>query len=132
MDLSTLSIASDTFKFDILNPFTGDVLTDDEGKPMWVEVYGEYSSVMKKSLREYQDAQLKLSQKNRNKPLTADQLTLISNKRLAKSIKDWYIIYNGEVPDITEEIVLEMFESLPWFRELVDEKVFDEANFMET
>jgi hypothetical protein len=40
MDLSSLSQRADTAQIEIYHPETGETLTDDNGQPMWVEVYG--------------------------------------------------------------------------------------------
>ena len=130
MDLSGLTAQSDTARIDLYHPVTGEALTDDQGQPMWVEVYGVDSA-------RYREIDQKITDRNLQKALrsggrntvTTEQITAQEWERLTYCIKGWHIIVQGDVPACEPMKVREVLEALPWLREQIETGMKDRAHF---
>lgn len=130
MDLSSLSQRADTAQIEIYHPETGETLTDDDGQPMWVEVYGVDSPRYREIDQRITDRNLKKAFRGgRNNAVTADQLVAQEWERLTHCVKAWHIVFSGEVPACEPGRVREVFEAVPWLREQVESGMKDRSRF---
>lgn len=130
MDLSGLKAQSETARIDVYHPVTGEALTDDQGQPMWVEVYGADSARYRKIDQQINDRNLQkaLRSGGRN-AVSTEQLVAQEWERLTHCISAWHIVVGGEVPPCEPARIREVFESLPWLREQVEAGMKDRSRF---
>ena len=131
-DLNDFALNSDTFRLELQDPKTGEILYRDDGEPMTIEVYGEYSDAMRRIERKITDRNIARAQGRRGVNLSAEQLEAQTLERISASVKSWTIVIGGITPEVTPASVREILTSFPWIREQVEAAVYNSKNFMKS
>lgn len=113
MDLKSLEM-EETARRDVIHPLTGEVVTDDDGNPMWYEVYGS-------DTKHYRKAVAEVARDTDNAENSAEILIM-------KCILTWDIVVDGRSPKVAEAV--EIFAALPWLRDQIDRAMHTRANFI--
>jgi len=130
MDLSKLSAANDTAKVDIYDPVSGEILTDDDGSPMWVEVYGMDSKHYRQIDREITNRNIGRAQRAKGGlALTAEQLEANESERVIRCVKSWHVVFGGEALECTEANVRKVLDAVPALREQIEAGIRDRSRF---
>lgn len=132
MDLSSLSQREDTAKVELYHPTSGEQLTDDDGNPMWVEVFGQDSEHYRKLDQKITDRNIQRASRSRHGigGMSAEQLEAQELERIVGAVKSWHIVFGGEVPECTPAKVRDVFDALPWVRDAVAEGIRNRALFL--
>lgn len=125
MDFATKTF-DDYATLQLRDPITDEVLTDNDGNPVTITLYGRDSSVYRQA--ENREANKRLSK--RKFKATKEQLDASGLEILAACTKDWSgIEWEGELMSCSQDNARKLYKAAPWVREQVDEFVDDRANF---
>jgi len=115
---------------EILNPVTGDVIQDDDGKAMRFLLVGKDSPEYRKAQRAGTERRLKSrSKKNR---IDADSIEREATEVLAACTKDFEnVSLDGDELICTPISTRKIYTDYPWIREQIDDFVDDRGNFIE-
>ena len=126
-DLSAFEFKQDTLTVNIKHPGTGDVLTNEDGTPMTIEVWLPHTAVAKAVDYEYTDKYLAAMDKGKKR--TAEQLDKQRLERLAKVTKAWNITLDKKKPDLSVEAATGVYGRLVWLYRQVVEEVEEAVSF---
>lgn len=127
MDLSNFKI-NETVTVTLTNPLSDEdePLTNDDGTPMTVEVYGPDSKPYRSAVHALQNERAKSGKKSLPPEEVEDQLLDLQ----AKCVKEWNITLNGENPKATVSKVKKVFTDYPFIRDQIMEKAGSRRDFI--
>lgn len=127
-NINTLA-ARDTFVLEIRHPESGEILRDDEGKTVSIELYGSASSIYRNAINAMNN---RLTKTKRSKP-TAEQMREESTLLLVACTAKMNNLGDESGVIKTKEQVKDLYEkdSMLWLRQQVDEAIGDIGNFLE-
>ncbi len=132
---SGLSLSVDVpQRMNIIHPITRQVLTDNDGKSAYIDLYSADSLAAKKQNREISRRRLAMAGRSRAMKLTPEEIENDQIELLVAITADWYLVsLDGEKIDIpfsaSEARTLYGSEEAAWLREQVDDFAGDRANF---
>jgi hypothetical protein len=117
-------------RMELCHPATGEVLKDDNGAAIWIDVYGSDSDVFRGALRSYGNKKLAKGSKKQ----TMEELEQVSSKILAKATAGWsdQLMVNGDFLPCTEQNAEWLYCEYPWIREQIDTFVNERSNFLKS
>ncbi len=130
MDLLDLTPTSDVVVVTLTHPSDGSVLCDDEKKPMTITIYAPHSKEYKKVLYEQTNKRLKQSQSKGRMEFTAEELDRVGIELLAKTTKEWHLLYKGENPKLSIKKAEEVYQEVFWIKGQIEEEVANYLSFM--
>ena len=130
MDLSTLLPTSDTITVILKHPVTDDVLMKDDGTEMSVTVYAPHSKEYKAAIREQTNKRIQKAQKNKKITFTAEEIDTASVELIAKTTKDWDLIFNKKQLKFSVAEATDLYQKLPWLKDQVIEAQEDYTSFL--
>ena len=130
MDLSTLLPTSDTITVILKHPVTDDVLMKDDGVEMSVTVYAPHSKEYKAAIHEQTNKRIQKAQKNKKITFTAEEIDLASVEMIAKTTKDWDLIFNKKPLKFSVAEATDLYQKLPWLKDQVLEAQEDYTSFL--
>lgn len=112
----------------LLHPGTGEPIYDETGEPVGINLLGKDS-------KEYRSSQRAISNRRLNRKgnaaITAERIEAEANEVLAKCTKSWKgIVLNGESLECNFNNAKNLYATVPWVKEQVDEFVAERANFL--
>lgn len=125
MDLSKLKNIDEPVKCVLTHPVTDEVLTDDEGKEMFISVYGKDSGEYKRAF----NARVNKSISSKKKTKTIEDGTNEAIELLAEITTDWNIVVDGKKPKYTKAEAVKLYSDWSWVKEQVDQFVHDRTVF---
>lgn len=125
MDIANLKPSERTIE--ITDPTTG------ENLGIRINMVSIDDDRLKAIKRKITDERLRLSQ--RNKSFTAEQVENNANRILWTAVTgwEWYgkdVNFLGEVPEFSQRNFYAVLETLPWFRDQLNEEIEDRAAFL--
>lgn len=130
MDLSNLMPTSDTITVILKHPVTDDVLMKDDGTEMSVTVYAPHSKEYKAAIHEQTNKRIQKAQKSKKITFTAEEIDLASVELIAKTTKDWDLIFNKKQLKFSVAEASDLYQKLPWLKEQVIEAQEDYTSFL--
>lgn len=131
MGLKDIGTVKETTDVELLHPSTGEVLLNDDGTPMTITVYGQYSSTYKAVSHAQQNKRLMKAQRTGGKmTLSAEELDSSALDLLVKCTAGWNISLTDEKEEFSQEKVRQVYQEHPWVRELVDSVIGDTRAFL--
>lgn len=127
-DLSSVEL-NETSQIIIMHPVDGVPLEDDNGKEMYVEVYGQDSDQYQQVLRNQKNRLIAKAQRSKQINVTAEMQETNALELLCKSIKDWSLQLDGQPFEFSEENAKSLFKRFPWIKEQVEAGIYDRRNF---
>jgi len=127
MDLSSIT-QRQTARAVLTNPLTDEPLVDDQGAPMWIEVYGSESPQYRKNMFEFRRVRVEAGQDVRMGFEETEEEGLIL---LAALTRDWNVQVHGEHPACTAEAAQSLYQEQPWIKTQVDEVVHRRSGFFD-
>jgi hypothetical protein len=132
MGLNDIGVVKDTTDVELVHPKTGEILTNDDGTPMTITVYGPYSSTYKAITHAQQNKRLMKAQRMGGKmSLTAEELEASTMDLLVKCTADWKITLDTEPETFSEDKARDVYAKHPWVREQVDAVFGDTRAFLD-
>lgn len=133
MGLKDIGTVKDTTEVELLNPKTGELLTNDvDGSPMTITVYGPYSSTYKSINHAQQNKRLMKAQRTGGKlGLTAEEIDASALELLVKCTADWNITLDEKPEKFSLDKVREVYQEYPWVRDQVDAVFGETRAFLE-
>lgn len=134
MDLTTYepSLADAGVRMEILNPDTLDVLLDNAGSPMWLQLKSIDSETHKSVNRAIQNRRLQRTYEHGgNMRVRAEDLEGEVLTQLVRCTMAWHLVVDGVVPPCTEEEVRKVYIRFPWLRDQADRFRADRSNFFD-
>jgi len=123
MDLSKTIPTNDTIVVEL--EFNGEVIKNDDGTPMTIEVYLPHSKEYR-TARHGQTDTLIEKKTERLKSAEAEELGV---EFLAKTTKDWNITFGGEKPKLTVVKAKEVYSTVLWVGDIIAQKVEEAKGF---
>lgn len=130
--LDTRAPANEGANIELENPFTGEPLEDDDGKPYYIEIFGGDSDKVQEQLRRIADRRLERIQKKR----TIETDSTVGRKddinTLALATKSWYIMpVDGETLECNEHTAKRLYSDkrFPWIFEQLEKAIGDRKRF---
>lgn len=130
MDLLIEAAVKDKITVELKKPGTDQVITNDDGSPMTVTVYGPYSKTHRRISFENQSKYLTMYRKGNEADLSMEEVDEMMFELAVKCVDDWNITAGGEKPKCTEAKVREIFEKLPPIREQIQAAIGDTKAFL--
>lgn len=130
MDLSNLLPTSDTITVILKHPVTDDVLMKDDGVEMSVTVYAPHSKEYKAALYEQTNKRIQKAQKSKKITFTAEEIDLTTVELVAKTTKDWDLIFNKKPLKFSVAEATDLYQKLPWLKDQVLEAQEDYTSFL--
>lgn len=130
MDLKDLAPTSDTVTVVIKHPGNGEVLKNDDKSDMTITMAAPHSKEYKKVLHEMNNKRLKQMSSKKQQEVSSEDLEEMLLDTLAKTTKEWNITYSGECPKLTVAKAREIYETVFWIRNQIEEAVADSLGFM--
>lgn len=131
MDLNQINVTAgaETGAFmELEHPVSGDVLMDEKGKPMGIELIGTDSAEYRNKQREIQSRRMTKLMKGKGSPILSDAETC---ELLASATRGWSgIVENGKDIKFSKQAAVELFTKHVWIREQVDAFIADRGNFL--
>jgi hypothetical protein len=132
MGLNDIGVVKDTTDVELVHPKTGEILTNDDGTPMTITVYGPYSSTYKAITHAQQNKRLMKAQRMGGKmSLTAEELEASTMELLVKCTADWKITLDKGLEKFSEEKVRQVYTDMPWVRDQVEAVFGDTRAFLD-
>jgi hypothetical protein len=132
MGLNDIGAVKDTTDVELVHPKTGEVLTNDDGTPMTITVYGPYSSTYKAITHAQQNRRLAKAQRLGGKmTLTAEELEASTMDLLVKCTAGWKVTLEKGVEKFSEEKVREVYVKMPWVRDQIEAVFGDTRSFLD-
>lgn len=131
MDLANLKPKSDTSTFELKHPATSEILVDEEGKPFTITVLLRHTKEFRDlgyDLADKRALRLAKAKKADTIEKTADAMADM-DEMVAKSIKGYYLIYEGKPVQYSPENTKRLLEDYPWIRDQVLEEQLAFENF---
>lgn len=119
MDIADFIPEKDTITVTLKHPASGEVLCNDDGTPMTVEVLATFSKEYRTLVHEQADKRIK----EKKKDFTATELDEASLNLLVKATKSWNITFKKEQPKLTEKKAREIYDNVFWLRNQVEDAV---------
>lgn len=113
MDLKKFVPETDTLE--VALKYKGEVLENDDGTPMTIEVYLPHS----KKYREVRHGQADKMIEEKRERLKSAEAEEMGLDFLSKTTKSWNITFDGKKPKFTPAKAKEIYEFLPWVAELL-------------
>lgn len=119
---------------DLLDPFTGEVMTD-EGekigdkkniKPLYLRLLGSDSDVYRNAIKR----RFERSQNKKKQKLDLDDAQLKGAELLAKCTTECYLIEDDKAVECTQSEMIRLYLKYPWLREQAEEFMGERSNFM--
>jgi hypothetical protein len=132
MGLKNAVTVKETVDVEIVDS-NGIVITNDDGSPIVITVYGPYSDFYKKTMHAQQNKRLAKAQRMGGKMnLTAEELEAGALDLLVKCTKGWKLTLNdGEgFLKFNEENVRKVYTEEPWVRDQVEAVMGDTRAFL--
>lgn len=123
MDLKDLTPKSDDIVVNIVHPISKEPLVNDDGSPMTITLYAQYSKEYKKAQRELINKRLKEAQAAGNTDIDYEQLEAAALELMAKTTKAWDITFDGKKPKLTEAKAKEVYDQIFWLKAQVEEAI---------
>lgn len=130
MDLKDLTPKSDDIVVNIVHPISKEPLVNDDGSPMTITLYAQYSKEYKKAQRELINKRLKEAQAAGNTDIDYEQLEAAALELMAKTTKAWDITFDGKKPKLTEAKARQIYDEVFWIKAQIEEAVADSLDFM--
>ena len=131
MGLKDIGTVKETTDVELLHPSTGEVLLNDDGTPMTITVYGQYSSTYKAVSHAQQNKRLMKAQRTGGKMnLNAEELEAAAMDLLVKCTAGWNITLDKKPEDFSHDKVRQVYQEYPWVREQVDAVFGDTRAFL--
>lgn len=140
MDLNKLNVveqANEGTVLELLNPFNGEVLTD-EGekcadnkniKTFYLRLLGSDSDTYRDTIKR----RFERSQNKKNQKLDLDEARLKGAELLAKCTTECYMIEDGKPINLTKQgEMVRLYLKYPWLREQAEEFIGDRGNLMKS
>jgi hypothetical protein len=132
MGLNDIGVVKDTTDVELVHPKTGEILTNDDGTPMTITVYGPYSSTYKAISHAQQNKRLMKAQRMGGKmSLTAEELEASTMDLLVKCTAGWSITLDTEPEAFSEDKARDVYAKHPWVREQIDAVFGDTRAFLD-
>lgn len=129
MDLRQFETGKDGEWLDVLHPTTGEILRDDDGQAMRIQLLGKDSDEYRRAQRAA--TQRRLKSRSKKSMIDAETLEREAVEVLIVCTKDWEGVGDaGEDLPCTPENIRRVYSTYLWLREQVDEFVEDRGNFM--
>lgn len=131
-------LANEGTVLELLNPFTGGVLTD-EGekiadknniKTFFVRLLGSDSDIYRSGMN--RRAEKLINSKNKNKKVDLDEEKKATAKLLAKCTTDAYMIEDDKVIECTNSEMDRLYLKYQWMREQAEDYMDDRSNLMKS
>jgi hypothetical protein len=136
MDLSNINLeknAEQGADMELVHPVTGDVMIQDNGKPITIKVLGTDSKAYRNGQREYQRKRIAKMAKSRNKSVDYTVSDEDAAILLAECTAGWDgIIVDGKKLEFSKDAAEELYLKFNWIREQVDGFIGDRANFFQS
>lgn len=118
-----------------LEDHTGEVLRDESGAPLWIDVHGNESAHFKRVLHDITDRNISKAAKARSvggmKSATLERQEV---EKIARCIENWYLVADtgeGEQPiELTEKNAIEVLTEYPAVREQLALAMQDRQRFL--
>ena len=99
MDLNSLEVKKETATIALFHPTENTPLTNDDGTPMSVTVYGKYSRKYREIQQSQQNARLKRAERGGKMKLSASEIVADRLDLIVGCVESWNIQLDGEYPD---------------------------------
>ena len=129
-DLNNLKPKSDVIEVTLLHPSTLEPLPTGQGDYMKVEVFASHSKEYKSVMHEQTNKRIQKAQKNKKAVFTSEELEGSVLEILSKVTKSWNIVLDGDVPKLTTNSAMEVYQNYPWIKEQVEEAINDNTSFL--
>ena len=129
MDLIDLKPKSDTVTVNLVHPFTGDALTNEDGSQMSITVDATHSKTHKEARYEITNKRLQKSQRGKNTDITAEELEENTLDILCKITSSWNITYAGSKPKLTPTEARKVYEDIYWIKDQIDGALTEAQDF---
>ena len=130
MDLSKINVEQSAelgASMELEHPVNGDVLKDDTGKPITIELMGMDSAEYRNKQRELQSRRMSKMMKGKGSPMLSDAEAC---ELLAAATKGWSgIVEDGKAIKFSTKAAFDLYMAHFWIREQVDAFIADRANF---
>ncbi len=119
---------------ELLDPYTGDVVTD-EGekvadkkniKNLFIKLLGSDSDVYRNEIKR----NFNINQRSKEKKIDLDKATMKGIELLAKCTVDCYLIEDDKVVDCNQSEMIRVYQKYPWIREQAESFLEDRSNLM--
>lgn len=130
MDLFVDAAVKDKITIELKKPGTDKVLTNDDGSPMTVTVYGPYSKTYRKITLENQGKYFSMFRKGKQVDLTPEEMAEMNFELVVKCIADWDITAGGEKPKCTEKNIRNVLDRVPPIKDQIQSAVNDIESFL--
>lgn len=131
MDLAKLDLtehANNGATLEVLHPISGELLTDNNNKPVTVTLLGSDSTQMREAMSAR--AKKQINSKKPNQITTIDDAEQASAELLASVVVSWSgIEENGKAVECNNQNVVAILKRYSWLRLQIDQFVSDRANF---
>lgn len=134
MDISTFEtndLANEGVVMEIQNPDTFEILLDDDGNPMWLQLRGTDSDVHKAVQHRANNRRLKQAYQHRGdfSGTRAEDVEQEALTQLTKCTVAWHLVVDKKFPPCTEEEVRKVYARFPWLREQAEKWREDRSHF---
>jgi len=131
MGLNDIGKVKETTDVELLHPATGEVLLNDDGKPMTITVHGPYSSTYKAVSHAQQNKRLMKAQRTGGKlNLSAEEIEASSLDLLVKCTESWNLTLDKKPEEFSQDKARQVYLEHPWVREQVDAVFGDTRAFL--
>jgi len=130
MDLSSLIPTTDTITVLLKHPVTEDALTKDDGTEMSITVYAPHSKEYKAALHDQTNKRIQKAQKTKKVTFTAEEIDLASVELIAKTTKEWDLIFNKKPLKFSVAEATDLYQKLPWLKDQIVEAQEDYTSFL--
>lgn len=128
MDLFDLTPTEDTIEITLVHPNTEEVLLNEDGTPMTIEVYAPYSKEYKAAMHKQTNLQLKKAKVGSKKvELRAEDLEASNLELLVDVTKSWNITYKNEKPSLDK--VAEVYQTVFWIKDQIERGLEETLDF---
>lgn len=126
-DLADLIPASETITVTLLHPNTAEVLKNEDGSDMTIDIYATWSRQYKKAQYDEINARLEAMKGDESlQDYDAEEATIAVLSRLTKS---WNITYKGSTPDV--DMAKEVYSAVTWIKNQVEGELNQDMVFTE-
>jgi len=132
MSLRKIAQTKDTTVVTLVDPDDLEtVLTNADGSPMTITVYGPFSKKYKELNFKAQDKRLKKLQRTGGKmQISAEELAEAAREVLMGCVVEWNVTIEDDPEPFTPDAIARVFEEFPWVVTQLDTVIGNELNFL--
>lgn len=131
MNLDSIGRAKDHSTLQIIHPATGRIVNTDDGKPMEITVYGEYSDTYKSAFYESTRKRIEQARETGKTSMSREDMEQETFDIVCQCTKAWNLTDKDGQIEFTADNVTRVYRDYPWVYQQVRAHLENASNFLD-